>query len=96
MSSSDFGLFALRQTHLGASSLSRFFCGRVGSSYQLDLVTPGISPFSAKLRKHSRQTPNFRRNARGRPHSWQRLCLRLLNFGFRASFTRFAVVAITL
>src|SRR6201996_3757079 len=38
--------------------------------------------------------PNLRRNARGRPHSLQRLCLRELNFGFRASFTLFAVVAI--
>jgi len=38
--------------------------------------------------------PNLRRNPRGRPQSWQRLCLRQLNFGFRASFTRFAVVAI--
>ncbi len=38
--------------------------------------------------------PNLRRNARGRPHSWQRLCWRDLNFGLRASLTRFAVVAI--
>ena len=38
--------------------------------------------------------PNLRKNPRGRPHSWQRLCLRQPNFGFRASFTRFAVVAI--
>jgi hypothetical protein len=49
---------------------------------------------SASDRKHKRQMPNLRRNPRGRPHSWQRLCLRLLNFGFRASFTLFAVVAI--
>jgi argonaute-like protein implicated in RNA metabolism and viral defense len=65
-----------------------------GYFYQLDLITPGISPRSANPRKHSRHTPNFRRNARGRPHSLQRLCLRLLNFGFRASLTLFAVVAI--
>src|SRR5580698_10506869 len=64
--------------------------------YQLDLMTPGISPLSASDRKHRRQMPNLRRKARGRPHSWHRLCLRLLNFGFRASFTRFAVVAIIL
>jgi len=38
--------------------------------------------------------PNFRRYARGRPHSLQRLCLRVENLGFRASLTRFAVVAI--
>ena len=62
--------------------------------YQLDFTTPGISPLSASARKHKRQMPNLRRNPRGRPHSWQRLCLRELNFGFRASFTLFAVVAI--
>src|SRR3989442_3388350 len=62
-------------------------------SYQLALVTPGISPFSASWRKHSRQMPNLRRNARGRPHRLQRLCFRLENLGFFASFTRFAVVA---
>ncbi len=72
---------------LRATSYELFF-------YQLDLLTPGISPFSASDRKHKRQTPNLRRKPLGRPHSWQRLCLRLLNFGFRASFTRFAVVAI--
>jgi hypothetical protein len=64
------------------------------SCYQLDLMTPGISPLSASDRKHKRHTPNLRRKPRGRPHSWQRLCLRLENFGFRASFTLFAVVAI--
>jgi hypothetical protein len=37
--------------------------------------------------------PNLRRNARGRPHNWQRLCLREENLGFLASLTRFAVVA---
>jgi hypothetical protein len=62
--------------------------------YQLDFTTPGISPLSASDRKHRRQTPNLRRNARGRPHNWQRLCWRDLNFGFLASLTRFAVVAI--
>src|ERR1700712_3562877 len=61
--------------------------------YQLDLTTPGISPLSARPRKQRRQTPNLRRNARGRPQSWQRLCWRDLNFGFFASLTRFAVVA---
>ena len=59
-------------------------------------MTPGISPFSASERKHKRQMPNLRRNARGRPHRLQRLCWRLENFGFRLSFTRFAVVAILL
>src|SRR5258708_11955153 len=62
--------------------------------YQLDLTTPGISPLRASERKQRRHTPNLRRNARGRPQSWQRLCWRDLNFGFLASLTRFAVVAI--
>jgi hypothetical protein len=61
--------------------------------YQEDFETPGISPRSANWRKHNRQMPNFRRKARGRPHSLQRLCLRVENLGFLASLTRFAVVA---
>src|SRR5271170_7344258 len=35
--------------------------------YQDDFETPGISPRNAKPRKHKRQIPNLRRNARGRP-----------------------------
>src|SRR4051812_19107579 len=61
--------------------------------YQDDLETPGISPLSARLRKHKRQMPNLRRKPRGRPQIAQRLCWRDENFGFRASLTRFAVVA---
>jgi len=61
--------------------------------YQEDFETPGISPRNANWRKHRRQMPNFRRKARGRPHSLQRLCLRVENLGFLASLTRFAVVA---
>jgi len=61
--------------------------------YHDDFETPGISPRSASPRKQRRQMPNLRRNARGRPHNWQRLCLRLENLGFLASLTRFAVVA---
>src|ERR1700679_631511 len=60
--------------------------------YQLDLTTPGISPLRASERKQRRHTPNLRRNARGRPQSWQRLCWRDLNFGFLASLRRFAVL----
>src|ERR1700684_1197779 len=62
--------------------------------YKLDLTTPGISPLRASERKQRRHTPNLRRNARGRPQSWQRLCWRDLNFGGFASLTRFAVVYI--
>ena len=70
--------------------------GAIGTlpNYHDDFETPGISPRSASCRKHKRQMPNLRRNARGRPHSLQRLCLRVENLGFFASFTLFAVVAI--
>jgi hypothetical protein len=50
--------------------------------YQDDLETPGISPRNANPRKHSRQMPNLRRKARGRPQILQRLCLRVENLGF--------------
>src|SRR5579862_7101024 len=74
---------------------------RLTPCYQDDFETPGISPRSASWRKHKRQMPNLRRNARGRPQNLQRLCLRVENFGFLGlswcnptpSFTRFAVVA---
>src|SRR6266496_5423687 len=52
-------------------------------SYQLDLMTPVISPCSARLRKQRRHIWNFRRNARGRPHSGQRLYWRTGNFSLR-------------
>jgi len=61
--------------------------------YHDDFETPGISPRSASPRKHSRQMPNLRMYARGRPQILQRLCLRVENLGFLASLTRFAVVA---
>jgi hypothetical protein len=56
--------------------------------YHDDFETPGISPRSANPRKHSRQMPNLRKNARGRPHSLQRLCRRVENFGFGALASR--------
>src|SRR6185369_7546469 len=70
-----------------------FLRPKARNTYQDDFETPGISPRNARLRKHRRHTPNLRRKARGRPQIWQRLCLRDENFGLRASFTRFAVVA---
>ena len=68
-------------------------------SYQLALITPGISPFSASWRKHSRQMPNLRRKPRGRPQRQQRLRCRHCSFGvfaFRAfsSFISFAILAV--
>src|SRR5882762_1466155 len=56
------------------------------SRYQLDFVTPGSSPISARSRKQIRQRPNLRRYPRGRPHTWHRLWLRTLNFGVRCCF----------
>src|SRR5580700_6641908 len=64
--------------------------------YQLALTTPGTSPFSASCRKHSRQIPYLRRNARGLPQRQHRLRWRHLNFGFLRSFAILAVVAIKL
>src|SRR5689334_6440164 len=52
-------------------------------SYQLDLMTPVISPCSARLRKQMRHIWNLRRYARGRPHSAQRLYCRTGNFSLR-------------
>jgi hypothetical protein len=54
--------------------------------YQLDLVTPVISPLDASLRKQILQTPNFRMNALGRPQRGHLLYLRTENLGFRCAF----------
>ena len=64
------------------------------ATYQDDFETPGISPLSASPRKHKRQTPNLRRNARGRPQMWQRLCWRLENLGFLFALAILDVLAI--
>src|SRR5579859_6225361 len=81
--------------HLPTSAVAPAGCLLVAKIlYQEDFTTPGISPRSARPRKQRRHTPNLRKNARGRPHSLQRLCLREENFGFLASLTRFAVVDI--
>jgi hypothetical protein len=54
--------------------------------YQLDLVTPVISPLEASLRKQILQIPNFLINARGRPQRGHLLYLRTENFGFLCAF----------
>ena len=92
----------MTNTQLIASGAPPPGYGKVGV-YHDDFETPGISPRSAKPRKHKRQMPNLRMYARGRPQILQRLCLRVENFGFftfcgltllsAPSFTRFAVVA---
>src|SRR5260370_4048394 len=88
----DFCIISSRPDEVSGVS-ARLSHARILLFYQLDLTTPGISPLRASERKQRRHTPNLRRNARGRPQSWQRLCWRDLNFGFFASLTRFAVVA---
>jgi len=55
-------------------------------SYQLDLVTPGISPDNARFRKHMRQSWNFRYTPRARPHRLQRWWVRTLNLGSCLAF----------
>jgi hypothetical protein len=58
-------------------------------------MTPGISPRSARARKHTRQIWNFRRYPRGRPqirHRWYR---RTENLGSRCCLMIRLVLAIT-
>jgi hypothetical protein len=64
------------------------------TNYHDDFETPGISPLSARPRKHKRQGPNLRRKARGRPQMLQRLRCWVENFGFLFVLAIFAVVAI--
>lgn len=54
--------------------------------YQLDLVTPGISPARASFLKQIRQSVNRLMNARGRPHRRQRLCCCTLKRGGLSDF----------
>src|SRR3989338_3134778 len=65
------------------------------TSYQLDFVTPGISPLFASSRKQIRQRSNARIYPRLRPHRKHRLTTRDLNFAFlteRAMTDCFAMV----
>src|SRR4029077_20818741 len=62
-------------------------CG--GRHHQLDLVTPGMRPSAASVRKQMRHMPNLRRKARGRPQMRQRLWNLTLNLGCtRSRFQR--------
>src|SRR5258706_2130839 len=56
---------------------------RCSCVYQLDLVTPGSSPWRARSRKQIRHSEKRRMNARGRPQTTQRWYPRTLNFGVR-------------
>ena len=52
-------------------------------AYQLALITPGMSPLRAFLRKQIRHISNFRRYPRGRPQLRQRVYFRTPNLGVR-------------
>src|SRR5262245_31955477 len=67
--------------------------GQLTSSYQLELRTPGIKPWSANLRKQMRQMPNFWYTARGRPQSLHRFSRRVLNLGTRFALAIFDLLA---
>src|SRR5580704_2885344 len=86
---------ALR-TRVSITAIGSLVTYPVPPSYQLALTTPGTSPFSASCRKHNRQIPYLRRNARGLPQRQHRFLWRHLNFGFLRSFAILAVVAIKL
>lgn len=55
--------------------------------HQLDLTTPGISPFKAKFLKQIRQIPNFLKKALLRPQIGHLLYCRAENFCFLWALT---------
>src|SRR5712675_1657568 len=57
------------------------------SSYQELLVMPGMTPWWASSRRQIRQSPNFLKTARGRPHRLQREYFRTGYRGVRAALT---------
>jgi hypothetical protein len=63
-------------------------------SYQLDFVTPGISPSLASLRKQRRHIPNLRKYPRALPHIRQRLTFRVLYLGVLSALMIIAFLAI--
>jgi hypothetical protein len=54
----------------------------IATSYQLDFVTPGISPSEAYFRKQILHMSNFRRYPRALPQTLQRLTNLVEYFGF--------------
>jgi hypothetical protein len=66
----------------------------IALSYQLDLVTPGIMPSLASLRKHNLHMSNFLMYPLGRPQSLQRRTSRVVYFGFFRAFRIIANLAI--
>src|SRR6266481_6164866 len=65
-------------------------------AYQLDFVTPGISPCNVRSRKQIRHIWNLRMKPRARPQRLQRLRVRIAYFGFLRIAATQAVVAIAL
>jgi hypothetical protein len=63
-------------------------------SYQLDFVTPGISPSLASFLKQRRHISNFRKKPRGLPQILQRFTFRVLYFGVLRAFAIIALRAI--
>ena len=62
-------------------------------TYQDDFETPGISPLQRQAAEAQAADAELAQKAARPSADPQRLCLRDENFGFRASLTRFAVVA---
>jgi len=63
-------------------------------SYQLDFVTPGISPSLASFLKQRRHISYFRKKPRGLPQILQRFTFRVLYFGVLCAFIIIAFRAI--
>lgn len=66
---------------------------RFSFSYQLDFLTPGISPLYANSLKQIRQIPNFFITECGRPHLLQRVYSCTLNFLGLLCFTTILFLA---
>jgi hypothetical protein len=64
--------------------------------YQLDFVTPGISPLFANSLKHILHNPKARIKPCLLPHLKQRRCNREENFGFIFAFASCDVLAMLL
>jgi len=64
--------------------------------YQLAFRTPGIIPWSARLRKQIRHIPNFWYTARGRPHIRHRRTRRVEYLGGFTDLAIFDLLAILL
>src|SRR2546429_9751278 len=69
------------------SAMGSVIADILSPAYQLDFVTPGMSPLCAISRKQMRQIPNRRNTPRERPHTLQRVYARTANLGLRFAFS---------